>query len=121
MAARAPAHPARADQEGSLTIVTIGALAACTGVTAETIRYYERVGVLPRPMRSRERIWRKWMRSWRSSPRCGRSSAWSSASAAAEWTWRSVVYSVRREVRRTESDRTDAAANTYRDDGPSHP
>jgi DNA-binding transcriptional MerR regulator len=48
MAARAPAHPARADQEGSLTI---GALAARTGVTAETIRYYERVGVLPRPSR----------------------------------------------------------------------
>ena len=31
--------------------LTIGALAARTGVTAETIRYYERVGVLPRPAR----------------------------------------------------------------------
>ncbi len=31
--------------------MTIGALAERTGVTAETIRYYERVGVLPRPAR----------------------------------------------------------------------
>ncbi len=31
--------------------LTIGALAERTGVTAETIRYYERVGVLPRPTR----------------------------------------------------------------------
>ncbi len=31
--------------------MTIGALAERTGVTAETIRYYERVGVLPRPTR----------------------------------------------------------------------
>lgn len=31
--------------------LTIGALAQRTGVTAETIRYYERVGVLPRPAR----------------------------------------------------------------------
>jgi DNA-binding transcriptional MerR regulator len=36
------------DECGSLTI---GALAERTGVTAETIRYYERVGVLPRPNR----------------------------------------------------------------------
>jgi DNA-binding transcriptional MerR regulator len=31
--------------------ITIGALAERTGVTAEAIRYYERVGVLPRPTR----------------------------------------------------------------------
>src|SRR5262245_15989550 len=29
--------------------LTIGRLAARTGVNAETIRYYERVGILPRP------------------------------------------------------------------------
>lgn len=31
--------------------MTIGALSERTGVTIETIRYYERVGVLPRPAR----------------------------------------------------------------------
>lgn len=31
--------------------MVIGALAERTGVTAETIRYYERVGVLPQPVR----------------------------------------------------------------------
>ncbi|MCC6769714.1 MAG: helix-turn-helix domain-containing protein [Gemmatimonadaceae bacterium] len=32
--------------------MTIGALAERTGVTVETIRYYERAGVLPHPVRS---------------------------------------------------------------------
>jgi DNA-binding transcriptional MerR regulator len=33
-------------------ILTIGALAARAGVTADTIRYYERLALLPRPARS---------------------------------------------------------------------
>ncbi len=32
---------------------TIGALASATGTKVETIRYYERIGLLPRPARSR--------------------------------------------------------------------
>lgn len=32
--------------------IRIGTLSSCTGVHIETIRYYERVGVLPRPPRS---------------------------------------------------------------------
>ncbi len=32
--------------------LVIGELAACTGTTPETIRYYERVGVLPAPART---------------------------------------------------------------------
>lgn len=32
--------------------MTIGAISDRTGVNAETIRYYERIGVLPRPPRS---------------------------------------------------------------------
>ncbi|MDE2229460.1 MAG: helix-turn-helix domain-containing protein [Alphaproteobacteria bacterium] len=33
-------------------LVTRGALAACTGCNLETIRYYERIGLLPSPPRS---------------------------------------------------------------------
>lgn len=33
-------------------IMTIGALAARAGVSADTIRYYERLGLLPTPMRT---------------------------------------------------------------------
>jgi MerR family mercuric resistance operon transcriptional regulator len=32
--------------------MTIGALSECTGVAIETIRYYERIGLLPAPPRS---------------------------------------------------------------------
>jgi Cd(II)/Pb(II)-responsive transcriptional regulator len=32
--------------------ITIGELAKCTECTAETIRYYEKEGLLPKPMRS---------------------------------------------------------------------
>jgi MerR family transcriptional regulator, mercuric resistance operon regulatory protein len=35
--------------------MTIGALSECTGVNIETIRYYERIGLLPRPQRSERR------------------------------------------------------------------
>ncbi|MBI5136063.1 MAG: helix-turn-helix domain-containing protein [Nitrospirae bacterium] len=34
------------------SVCSIGALAARTGVNAETIRYYERIGLLPRPRRT---------------------------------------------------------------------
>jgi DNA-binding transcriptional MerR regulator len=34
------------------TAITIGALAKRTGVHIETIRYYERIGLLPHPDRS---------------------------------------------------------------------
>jgi DNA-binding transcriptional MerR regulator len=33
-------------------LLTIGALAALAGVTADTIRYYERLGLLPKPLRT---------------------------------------------------------------------
>jgi MerR family mercuric resistance operon transcriptional regulator len=33
-------------------LVTIGALSEQTGVNIETIRYYERIGILPKPARS---------------------------------------------------------------------
>jgi DNA-binding transcriptional MerR regulator len=33
-------------------ILTIGALAARAGVSADTIRYYERLGLLPKPIRT---------------------------------------------------------------------
>jgi DNA-binding transcriptional MerR regulator len=42
---------ATGEARGAAGGMTIGALAERTGVTAETIRYYERVGVLPRPAR----------------------------------------------------------------------
>jgi DNA-binding transcriptional MerR regulator len=42
---------AAGEARGAAGGMTIGALAQRTGVTAETIRYYERVGVLPRPAR----------------------------------------------------------------------
>lgn len=32
--------------------LTIGRLSALTGVKVETVRYYERIGLLPRPLRS---------------------------------------------------------------------
>lgn len=53
MAGRATALPAQPDAAGDLARagMTIGALSERTGVTIETIRYYERVGVLPRPTR----------------------------------------------------------------------
>lgn len=34
-------------------VVSIGKLSECTGVNIETVRYYERIGLLPRPARSR--------------------------------------------------------------------
>ncbi|GIX16433.1 MAG: hypothetical protein KatS3mg119_0619 [Rhodothalassiaceae bacterium] len=42
-------------------MLTIGRLARCTGTSAETIRYYERIGLLPRPERlpSGYRVYRK--------------------------------------------------------------
>lgn len=36
----------------SRTFLTIGELAAATGTKAETVRYYERIGILPEPGRS---------------------------------------------------------------------
>lgn len=39
------------DRDGSEPL-TIGALAEATGVKVETIRYYERIGILPSPPRS---------------------------------------------------------------------
>lgn len=39
------------DQPGDAWSLTIGELAKATGVTAETIRYYEREGVIPAPER----------------------------------------------------------------------
>ena len=53
MAGGATARPAgtRPEGTGGASGMTIGALAERTGATAETIRYYERVGVLPRPTR----------------------------------------------------------------------
>ena len=43
--------PRRMDAARSGDAMTIGALSERTGVGVETIRYYERVGVLPRPSR----------------------------------------------------------------------
>lgn len=40
------------DPETSIKPVTIGTLSKCTGCNIETIRYYERVGLLPPPPRS---------------------------------------------------------------------
>ena len=52
-ATTAPAEPttAGADPGSTTSSMHIGALAAGAGVTADAIRYYERVGVLPRPRR----------------------------------------------------------------------
>lgn len=36
-------------------VLSIGALSQCTGVNIETIRYYERIGLLPPPPRSEGR------------------------------------------------------------------
>jgi len=33
--------------------LTIGKLAEATGVNLETVRYYERIGIMPRPARTR--------------------------------------------------------------------
>ena len=37
---------------GSTPVMTIGKLSARTGCKVETIRYYERIGLLPEPLRS---------------------------------------------------------------------
>lgn len=45
----------RANTRSRARAVTIGRLSDCTGVNIETIRYYERIGVLPVPPRSEGR------------------------------------------------------------------
>jgi MerR family transcriptional regulator, mercuric resistance operon regulatory protein len=45
----------RGDNMAQSTAIQIGELARRTGCDVETIRYYERVGVLPRPSRSAAR------------------------------------------------------------------
>ena len=43
------------DTTSRATILTIGGLSERTGVNIETIRYYERIGLLPAPRRSEGR------------------------------------------------------------------
>ncbi len=40
------------DRDTDMDALTIGTLAAETGVNIETIRYYERIGLVPKPPRS---------------------------------------------------------------------
>jgi MerR family mercuric resistance operon transcriptional regulator len=42
----------RANTSSRASCLTIGALSAATGVNIETVRYYERIGLLPAPRRS---------------------------------------------------------------------
>ncbi len=58
---------------------TIGAFAQAAGVGVETIRFYQRKGLLPQPPRPQGGI-RRW-RTWRRSSRCW--PAWSTAAPPA--------------------------------------
>lgn len=58
----ARAKKGRGQPEGDAAS-TIGELAEATGVTRETIRFYERVGVLPRPARTGAGDYRRYTRA----------------------------------------------------------
>src|SRR5688500_11548390 len=52
MPSKARARQAQRGYRGSMTTLTISQVARRTGVPATTLRYYEKVGVLPAPART---------------------------------------------------------------------